>query len=211
MSQSTGIQHRVFKFTDLRVVEQGGKRTLLGYSAVYDAWSEVLGGWFREIIRPGAFDAALSRSDPRCLFNHDANLILGRMKPGTLRLRADARGLNMECDLPKTTAAADVEESIRRGDVDGQSFSFTTKTDRWTFHNEPGKPADRELIEIDELYDVGPVVYPAYPDSTVGMRSREVNREILEAAKRMHAARPAASRAVEIALAEAEAGLDLVR
>lgn len=207
MPQATGIQNRVFKFSELRVVDQAGKKVLVGYSAMYDSWSETLGGWFREIIRPGAFTNALTRSDPRCLFNHDSNLILGRMKPGTLRLVDDARGLRMECDLPKTTAAADVEESIRRGDVDGQSFSFTTKTDRWTFHQEPNVPADRELLEVDELYDVGPVVYPAYPETSVGLRSREVNRELLEAAKRMQQENPASfprSRAASLALAEAE-------
>lgn len=207
MPDTNGIQNRVFRFTELRVVDQGGKKVMQGYSAVYDAWSETLGGWFREIIRPGAFANALTRSDPRCLFNHDANLILGRMKPGTLRVTEDSRGLRMECDLPKTTVAADVEESIRRGDIDGQSFSFTTKKDRWTFYNDPSKPADRELLEIDELFDVGPVVYPAYPDTTVGLRSRDVNRELLEAAKRAYLSNPAnfpRSRAAGIALAEAE-------
>lgn len=211
MSQFSGIQNRLFRFNELRIVEREGKKSLVGYSAVFDSWSEVLGGWFREKILPGAFKNALSRSDPRCLFNHDANMILGRAKPGTLKVSEDSRGLSIECELPKTSYASDVEESVRRGDVDGQSFSFTTKTDRWTFHDgEPGKPADRELIEIGELYDVGPVVYPAYPDTSVGMRSREVNRELLEAAKRMHANLPSSSRSKAIALAAAEAGLDLV-
>jgi hypothetical protein len=187
---TTGVQQRLFKFTELRVADIGGKKILQGYSALYDSWSETLGGYFREIIRPGAFANALRNSDVRCLFNHDSNVVLGRSKPGTLKLIEDSRGLRMECDLPNTQAATDLRESINRGDIDGQSFSFTTKQDRWTFSNDSKKPAERELLEVEELFDVGPVTWPAYPETTVGVRCREVNREILEAARRMHDANP---------------------
>lgn len=201
----TGHEVRLLRTTELRVIDDGkGKRTIQGYAAVYNAPSEVLGGWFVETIRAGAFTEAIKRSDVRCLFNHDANFIFGRAKAGTLRLSEDSRGLRMECDLPDTQAARDLALSIQRGDVDGQSFSFTTKKDRWTFNNDPDTPSERELLEVDELFDVGPVVYPAYSDTSVGMRSRDLNREIFERARREAGAdRPRSVRA-SIAIAEAE-------
>jgi HK97 family phage prohead protease len=168
-----------------------GARVIAGYAAVFNSRSELLGGWFEEIIRPGAFRAALAGSDPRCLWNHDPNYVLGRAGAGTLSLREDDRGLYMECTLPDTQIARDLAASIERGDVDGQSFSFTTKTDRWTYSNEPGKPALREILEVDGLFDVGPVAYPAYPKTDVGVRSVR-GLECLDAARQAWEANNAA-------------------
>ena len=70
---------------ELRAEDAGGKKVLRGYSAVFDQESDTLGGWFVEIIRPGAFDEVLrNKPDVRCLFNHDPNQVLGRTAAGTL-------------------------------------------------------------------------------------------------------------------------------
>ena len=51
--------------------DEEGRDTIVGYAAVFNTFSEDLGG-FREIVRPGAFTAALSEGqDVRGLFNHD--------------------------------------------------------------------------------------------------------------------------------------------
>ncbi len=47
----------------------------------------------------------------------------------------------------------------------------TVDTDEW--HTEDGADM-REIIEVKELFDVGPVTYPAYPDTTVAARSYTV-------------------------------------
>lgn len=165
------MERRIFPATELRVATDGTKKKLSGYSAVFNRDSVVLGGWFRfiERILPGAFSETLRTADVRCLFNHDANMVLGRSQARTLRLVEDDKGLLMECDPPATSVGADVTALVERGDISGQSFSFVTIEDRWTFYKDD-RPAFRELIKV-ELYDVGPVTFPAYPDTDVAARS----------------------------------------
>jgi len=161
---------RVFKGMEIRASEDG--KIISGYAAVHNQLSEDLGG-FREVILPGAFTRCLGAApDVRCLFNHDPNLILGRTKAGTLSLAEDPVGLNYDCDVPDTQTGRDVLTSIRRKDVDQCSFAFSVNKQNWREE----KAADgtfqviRELIDVD-LYDVSPVTYPAYPQTTVSARS----------------------------------------
>ena len=147
---------------------EGGKTGIAGTAAVVDSLSEELFG-FREKIAPGAFDSALKKSDIRGLFNHDPNMILGRTKPGTMTVRADGKGLHYDIpDLP--ASRADVAEAIERGDVDGNSFSFVVGKDSWEYPKEG--PSIRTILEFDELFDLGPVTFPAYPQTTVSARAR---------------------------------------
>jgi len=161
-----GVSLRVKREKD----SEGNEKPIIsGYAAVFNSMSEDLGG-FREKIKPGAFKNALKKSDCRALFNHDSNFPLGRQSAGTLTLKEDDKGLYMEVDPPDTQYARDLMVSIERGDVVEQSFGFTIKTDEWQEDRDNGKTT-RTLIEVDELFDVSPVVFPAYPDTTVAKRS----------------------------------------
>ena len=162
-------ERRYLNVKELRVVTESDKMTLTGYAAVFDSLSEDLGG-FREKIQQGAFKAAIKKSDCRALFNHDSNHVLGRTSAKTLRLKEDEIGLKMECDLPDTQFARDLMVSINRGDITQQSFGFTVKTDIWE-ENRDKQEVTRTLTEIEELFDVSPVTFPAYPDTTVAKRS----------------------------------------
>lgn len=153
---------------------EGESPKIRGYGAVFFDGSE--GTEFRlwdgavERIMPGAFDAALSRGDDvRALFNHDPNQVLGRRSAGTMNLSVDAKGLLYNADPPSTTAAGDVVELIRRGDVRGSSFSFQVTDQEWRTEN---KVDIREIRGV-ELFDVGPVTFPAYTDTTTGVRSQD--------------------------------------
>jgi len=146
--------------------------TVVGYAAVFNTYSADL-GMFRERIAPGAFAKALTTSDARALQDHDPSRLLGRQSAGTLRLVEDSTGLLAEIDLPDTQTGRDVAELIRRGDIQGQSFCFTTGADAWEFNAETSL---RTVIEIDELFDVGPVTFPAYEETSVAVRSLDVAR-----------------------------------
>ena len=141
--------------------------TVVGYAAVFGTYSADL-GMFRERIAPGAFTKALQSSDARALQDHDPSRLLGRQSAGTLRLTEDSTGLLAEIDLPDTQTGRDVAELIRRGDIQGQSFCFTCSQDAWEFNSETSL---RTVIEIDELFDVGPVSFPAYEETSVAVRS----------------------------------------
>ena len=153
--------------------------TLVGYGAVFDKPSEVFEDWFGvgndwvEYVDKAAFDDVL-KTDPdvRCVFNHDQNIVLGRTKSGTLKLEADETGLRYEVDLPDSGIAREmVLEPIKRGDIDQSSFAFTVAKESWE-KNEDG-PDVRTFLKVGELFDVSPVTYPAFPDASVALKSRE--------------------------------------
>jgi HK97 family phage prohead protease len=165
---------------ELRAADgEESKPKVRGYAAVYNRESENLGSenyQFREIIEPGAFDDVL-KDDVRALLNHDANFILARSKngEGTLSIGVDDRGLWYEFEAPDTGAGRDLTESIKRGDIDQSSFSFTVRKDgqRWEEKQEGDGPTiiKRTITKIARLFDVSPVTYPAYPDASVAVRS----------------------------------------
>jgi len=142
---------------------------LEGYAAIFDSPTELMPGLIERIAK-GAFTSALERPDDvRGLFNHDANYVLGRTKNETLRLAQDDKGLKFDIDLPETQIARDISTSIDRGDIDGCSFAFTVKSEQWDEQDE----GDLRTILDVELFDVGPVTYPAYEDTSVALRSRD--------------------------------------
>lgn len=154
---------------ELRVTDDKQPR-LTGYAARYNSFTDL--GWFRERIKAGAFDDALKTSDVRCLKNHDPNLILGRTKNETLRLESNTLGLKFDNDIPDTTTGKDTLAEVKRGDISGCSFAFTVAEDDWKYFDDD-RPSERTIVKIGQLFDVGPVTYPAYPDTSVAARSLE--------------------------------------
>ena len=149
-------------------VAAGDSRRIRGMAIVFNSISEILGGMFREKIAPEAVDRTLREGmDVRALVDHDPSKILGRTKAGTLRLDKTAQGLQVTIDPPDTTAARDILESVRRGDVTGMSFGFRTVEDKW---DQKTDPPTRTLLDM-EIFDVSIVSFPAYPDTSVGLRS----------------------------------------
>lgn len=153
---------------------------IAGYAAVFDSFADL--GFFREIIKPGAFSRALAEGqDVRALVDHNPSMILGRTKASTLRLREDERGLFAEIDAPGTTLGRDTVESLKRGDLDQMSFAFSVGKDIWI--EEKGQTPLREIHEIDTLFDVSVVAFPAYEQTSVSVRSKleEIARRAAEA------------------------------
>lgn len=155
---------------EIRMEGEGESRKVVGYAAVFNSDSEEMWG-FRERIAPGAFDSALDVSDVRALLNHDPNMLLARTASGTLSLSADQRGLYYEFDAPDTTVGNDLLVMLKRGDISQSSFAFTVEEEEWT--EKKGEIPIRTIIRVKRLYDVSPVTYPAYPDTTAAKRSLE--------------------------------------
>lgn len=161
------IERRTIDLTEIRLISENEKQPVIrGYAAVFDKFSDDLGGFVEKIAR-GAFQKSLKSDDVRALFNHDPNYVLGRTKPGTLRLTEDEKGLAIEIDPPETQWARDLQVSIDRGDISQMSFGFRVVADDWKHVN--GKASERTLIEV-RLFDVSPVTFPAYPQTTVKVR-----------------------------------------
>jgi HK97 family phage prohead protease len=156
--------------TEFEVRSEGKSFAFYGYALKWDARSGNLGG-FRERVALGATTEAIQSDDIRALYNHDPNLVLGRNRSNTLRLSEDSTGLHYEVDMPDTTYARDLATSMERGDVSQSSFGFKVRSDgdSWA-EDDDGFPL-RTLTRVS-LFDVSPVTYPAYTDSTSGVGSR---------------------------------------
>ena len=175
-----------------RAEGEGMPKEIGGIAAVINSVTDL--GYFEEVIEAGAFDYALNKEyDIRCLFNHEAELILGRTKADTCKVFVNADG-NLEYtwvpDYENPTHMS-VVRSIMRGDITQSSFAFTIKEQKWSDSTKYGTMGKRTITVIEDLYDVSPVTYPAYADTEADARSivalRDQEREI-EEAKRSQAA-----------------------
>jgi HK97 family phage prohead protease len=197
---------------ETRETEDGSKFSrIVGHASVFDQWTTLYEGryWtWREIVRPGAYARAIKeKQDVRALFNHDSNFILGRTISGTLTLREDETGLMTETDPPANQTIQDlVLAPIARKDVTGMSFAFAVpkRGDRTFTEKDDGSEVmespfervtiryegerlieERELLDVD-LYDISPVVYPAYEGTDVAMRSRPDFNQLIAERDRPH-------------------------
>lgn len=147
-------------------------RTITGYAAVFNKDSENF-GWFIERIAPGAFSDVL-QNDTVALFNHDPNYPLAR-NGVNLTLSEDEFGLKYRFEAPDTTIGNDLLQNIRSGVIKQSSFAFTVAEQKW--EEKENEPSIRTITKVKRLYDVSPVTYPAYPDTTVAARSLEAVKE----------------------------------
>lgn len=138
-----------------------------------------------EVLEPGCITKELlQRSDVVFNINHSNKVtdVLGRYRntdKDTLKLELNQRNVKSSCDLPKTNAANDTLELIKRGDISGMSFAFDDDYEdtengvsfERTNEIEDGKQVwIRHVKRITGLYDVSIVTHPAYEQTSVGTR-----------------------------------------
>lgn len=143
-------------------------KTLTGYAVRYNNLSHDLGG-FREKVAAGAF-GDVSTLDVRAFHEHNSGAILGRTTAGTLRLKSDETGLAFEIDLGTRSYDNDLRESIQRGDITGMSFGFRVLPGGDVIESGTDGEVIRTVTKA-ELVEISPVSIPAYPDTSVAMRS----------------------------------------
>lgn len=151
--------------------ENGDGLTLSGYAAVFneltriDSWE----GNFDEQIAPGAFKRSINARTPVLQFDHGSHPMIGSIPLGAIKsLREDRRGLYVEARLHDNWLVEPIRDAIRDGSVTGMSFRFNVVKDEW---DESGDIPVRTLKEV-RLHELGPVVWPAYEQTTVGVRSK---------------------------------------
>jgi HK97 family phage prohead protease len=156
-------ERRTYK---IEVRAQPESRVIEGYAAVFETPTDM--GNYLEEIASGAFDGA-DDTDVVALFNHDANYPLARTSNGTLELASDARGLFYRFEAPDTTFGNDLLKMVRSGLIAQSSFAFTIRKDNWM--QEAGTKPKRRIEQVDMLFDVSPVTYPAYKETSVTARA----------------------------------------
>lgn len=162
----------------MRAVQGEDKKPVIaGTAAVYDA-ETVIAEFFREKIARGAFDRVLSeRPDVIGAPNHDWTQVLGRTTAGTLRLSDTQRGLDYEIDInPDDQDAMNLYAKVKRGDISQSSFAFTVRQEEWIYPEKGSKALPMRVVkEVERLFDVSPVTFPAYPQTSAAVRSRFVD------------------------------------
>lgn len=164
-------------------------RTMEGYAAVFDVPTEINSweGNFSETIARGAFKKTLGERKPVMQFDHGRDSRVGSIPIGAFtELREDDQGLYCEARLFDNPVVEPVRQAIEAQAVSGMSFKFKVNRDEWRDNAdklvrpdelgrllyEPGDrgPLKRTIKEV-QLFEAGPVVFPAYPETSVGVRS----------------------------------------
>lgn len=151
-----------------------------GYAVVFNSpSSQDLG--FIEIIHRGAItQETINKSDVLAKFNHEQVLARCKYGKGSLQLEVDERGLFYSFEIANTQVGNELRTHLQRGDLNQSSFAFSIdknnpKAEKWT------KRADglmqRDIYLIDRLYDISPVWFPCYEETTASLRYNEVKAQ----------------------------------
>lgn len=172
--------------------DDGGFR-LYGNPIVYSSPTDI-GGYFREIIEPGALDNA-DMTDVPLLVNHNDRMIpVARSRRNTpnstLQLRVVPTGLEMEAslDTENNMTSRELGSAVERGDITGMSFRFEIADERWE-----GLETDyptRHILGFARIGEVSAVTWPAYEATDIYTRSKaalESARSALESARQQSA------------------------
>lgn len=178
--------------------DQNDGLTIEGYGAVFssvtqiDSWE----GTFEEEIVPGAFRKSLRERTPKMQFDHGRHPLLGSLPLGRwTNAEEDARGLLVTGRLTDNWLTQPFRDAIAAGAVEGMSFRFEVVREQW--FDKDGKrlkdeeladllwrgsgdrgPIRRKLVEV-KVSEVGPVTWPAYEDTEVGVRSLDGRKTVI--------------------------------
>lgn len=142
-------------------------------------WSQTLydkhGNPFVERVMPSVFENALKRgNDVKLLLEHDKNMLLARTKDETLKLTETSRGLEMEANLVPSNQSEHIHALIKRGTLNKMSFGMVVLDDEWEQVDGVNKRSITELA----LYECSIVSDPAYEDSSVEARSKNIIEDV---------------------------------
>lgn len=175
----------------------GDGLTIEGYGAVFDTPTRIDSweGTFDEAIAKGAFRKSLRERTPKMQFDHGRHPLLGSVPLGRWDVtEEDSHGLHVVGRLSDNWLVEPFRDAIADGGVEGMSFRFSVVREEW-------RDVNGKLIKPDELLDllwtgggdrgpiqrtlkevkvpeVGPVVWPAYQETSVGVRSDVVTIDL---------------------------------
>ncbi len=165
---------RIVLGEEIRHHVDGDVGQISGYAVQFNRRSQNLGG-FVEQIAPGAATRTISEkaksrnNDIRGTYNHEQ--LLARQATKTLTVSEDDVGIRYSIDLNlRLSAHRDVLEMVQTMLVTGSSFGFRVQPE-WETWSETDTDLPMVTVNEMELFDVGPVDFPAYLDS--GVESRQ--------------------------------------
>ncbi len=170
----------VFPGVELRAADDGGLGVMSGHFSVFNRWTEINSTWeghFMERIAPGAFARAIKNNMARVrvLFQHGQDPQIGDKPLGPIQIiREDGTGAYYEVPLLDTSYNRDLLPGLKAG-LYGSSFRFQSvkeefERDTKASPDNPDALPERTIREV-ELFEFGPVTFPAYAEASAGVRS----------------------------------------
>jgi len=180
--------------------EENDGFTIDGYAAVYDTPTRIDSweGRFDEQIAFGAFGRSIRAKMPKMQFDHGTHPLLGSLPLGNWTSMKEEKGVGLHTigRLSDNWLVEPFRQAMM-GDnpaVDGMSFRFSVMREKWTDKRGEEVPIDevprllwepdpkrgvllRTLLEV-RITEAGPVVWPAYEETTVGVRSSTVTIDL---------------------------------
>lgn len=163
---------RSFDFAVTRSETDDDGLTLEGYASVFNTPTSIRDweGEYVETVAPGAFTKTLSERTPILQFDHGTHPMIGSIPLGVVQTaREDDHGLFIRSRLSDNWLVQPVRDAIADGAITGMSFQFEVLKQEWSQDR-----SERTIREV-KLYEVGPVVWPAYEQTSVGVRSEISN------------------------------------
>jgi HK97 family phage prohead protease len=164
---------------EFRAANEGDKPTLFGHFAVFNRFTEIdswFEGNFLERIAPGAFKKTFKeqRNSMRVLLQHGRDPEIGDKPIAAINvLREDTEGAYYEAELFDGLPQLVVDGL--RADQYGASFRF--RVVREEYNEDPGTSGDNpkglpeRTIKEMQVFEFGPVTFPAYSEASAGVRS----------------------------------------
>lgn len=166
------MEHRYIPLDKIETREDGEDLYIEGYFAVFNSNYELWPG-ATESIAPGAFDDSVS-DDVRALYNHNTDLVLGRTSAGTMEIKQDSRGLWGRVKINREDSdAMNAYARIQRGDITGCSFGFDIAAQETDYRDDG--TVHWTITRISPLYEISPCTFPAYQDTTVNARKKDLD------------------------------------
>jgi HK97 family phage prohead protease len=174
------LVRQLFVDDEVRAATTDDGSTLFGHFAVFDRWTTInswFEGNFRERIAPGAFARTLKEraGQIRVLYDHGHDPQIGNKPIGApLVVKEDARGAYYEVELFDASYVNDLVPALRSGQM-GASFRMRVVGEEWVeprsaTKDNPAKLKERTITDVD-LFEFGPVTFPAYAEASAGVRS----------------------------------------
>lgn len=166
---------RSFNVMDFRAIDNNEEKRIEGHPVVFDSLTNIA-NYFYEKIERTAFDEC-DLSDVLFFVNHNMDKIpLARARANninsTMQLQIDDKGLFVSAtlDVENNQESRALYSSIERGDIDGMSFAFRIKEQRW--ENLDTDMPTRVITKFSKVYEVSAVNMPAYNQTDISARDK---------------------------------------
>lgn len=153
-----------------------------------------IGGYFREIIRPTAITDEMLKREIKLLSNHNfdalsmASTLIPLDKLGGMEIYKNGEQVEFDANLNlKRHDSNDFYLAIQDGNIRGMSFAFTVTGEEWA-DLDTDYPT-RYITKIGEIAEISGVNWPAYKETSIGLRSVEATENdsnVLEKARKDH-------------------------